>query len=298
MAAAAEQSVQQSIVEAKADVRDAKEQLKGANGDEKVALQQRLAALEQRLATLEQQKLLLMQQKLLLMQQQSGATGLGTQPGCWPPRAHSRWRPTGRGRASAGICATQGVRCVSLHRAGGAVGLAEILKEQPLLVLLETLKEQQQQNYQQLLAEQHQNHQQLLTEQQQNHQQLLSEQHQLLTEQQQNHQQLLSEQHQLLTEQQQNYQGLVLDLFHPTSSIASSKELKRYRNRALEFYYGSSSEAEYTCMVTGMECSVGELEAGHIYRQQWPKSWLVSKLPANKHGLMQLCARRAQTLID
>jgi hypothetical protein len=80
MATAVEQSVQQSIVEATADVREVKEQLKGANGDEKVALQQRLAALEQRLATLEQQK-------LLLMQQQSGATGLGTQPGCWPPRS-------------------------------------------------------------------------------------------------------------------------------------------------------------------------------------------------------------------
>jgi len=69
MAAAAEQSIQQSIVEAKADVREAKEQLQGATGDEKVALQQRLAALEQRLATLEQQK-------LLLMQQQSGAPQL------------------------------------------------------------------------------------------------------------------------------------------------------------------------------------------------------------------------------
>jgi hypothetical protein len=78
MATAAEQSVQQSIVEVTADVREVKEQLKGANGDEKVALQKRLAALEQRLAALEQQK-------LLLLQQQSGATGLGTQPGCWPP---------------------------------------------------------------------------------------------------------------------------------------------------------------------------------------------------------------------
>ncbi len=61
MAAAAEQSIQQSIIESKADIREAKEQLQGAVGDEKVALQQRLAALEQ--------------QKLLLMQQQSGATG-------------------------------------------------------------------------------------------------------------------------------------------------------------------------------------------------------------------------------
>jgi len=68
MAAAAEQSIQQSIAEAKADVREAKEQLQGATGDKEVALQQRLAALEQRLATLEQQK-------LLLMQQQSAAVG-------------------------------------------------------------------------------------------------------------------------------------------------------------------------------------------------------------------------------
>jgi hypothetical protein len=75
MATAAEQSVQQSIVEATADIREVKEQLKGANGAEKVALQQRLAALEQ--------------QKLLLMQQQAGATRLGTQPGCWPPRSQS-----------------------------------------------------------------------------------------------------------------------------------------------------------------------------------------------------------------
>jgi hypothetical protein len=121
-----------------------------------------------------------------------------------------------------------------LHRAGGAVGLSEILKEQQQQrYLLETLKEQQQQ---------------------------------------------------LLTEQQQNYQGLMLDLFHPTSSIASSKELKRYRDGALVFYYGSSSYAEYTCMVTGMECSAGELVAGHIYRQQWPKSWLVSNLLPTSTG--------------
>lgn len=63
MAAAAGGSIQQSIVEAQADIREAKEQLQGAVGDERVALQQRLAALEQ--------------QKLLLMQ--SGATG-------WPHR--------------------------------------------------------------------------------------------------------------------------------------------------------------------------------------------------------------------
>jgi len=128
---------------------------------------------------------------------------------------------------------------VSLHRAGGAVGLSQILKEQQQQrYLLETLKEQQ----------------------------------------------------------QQNYQGLILDLFHPTSSIASSKELKHYRDGALVFYYGSSSYAEYTCMVTGMECSAGELVAGHIYRQQWPKSWLVS--PANKHGSMQLRSRTAEMLFD
>jgi DNA-binding transcriptional MerR regulator len=89
MATAAEQSVQQSIVEATADVREVKEQLKGANGAEKVALQQRLAALEQRLAALEQRLAALEQQKLLLMQQQSGATGLGTQPRCWPGRSQS-----------------------------------------------------------------------------------------------------------------------------------------------------------------------------------------------------------------
>ena len=120
------------------------------------------------------------------------------------------------------------------------------------------------------------------------------EQLEILKQQQLTEQQLLQ---QLLTEQQQNYQGLVLDLFHPTSSIASSKELKRYRDGAFVFYYGSSSYAAYTCMVTGMECSARELVAGHIYRQQWPKSWLVSKLPANKHGSMQsqLCSR---TLVD
>ena len=107
---------------------------------------------------------------------------------------------------------------------------------------------------------------------------------------------LKEQQQQLLTEQQQNYQGLILDLFHPTSSIASSKQLKHYRDGALVFYYGSSSYAEYTCMVTGMECSAGELVAGHIYRQQWPKSWLVS--PANKHGSMQLRSRTAEMLFD
>ena len=140
---------------------------------------------------------------------------------------------------------------MSLHRAGGAVGLSEILKEQQQQrYLLETLKEQQQQ--------------------------------------------LLTEQQQLLTEQQQNYQGLVLDLFHPTSSIASSKELKRYRDGALVFYYGSSSYAEYTCMVTGMECSAGELVAGHIYRQQWPKSWLVSNFLPTSTGQ---CSRVQERLI-
>ena len=147
---------------------------------------------------------------------------------------------------------------MSLHRAGGALGLAEILN------LLETLKEQQQQ--------QHTEQQQLLIEQQQ----------------------LLTEQQQLLTEQQHNYQGLVLDLFHPTSSIASSKELKRYRDGALVFYYGSSSYAEYTCMVTGMECSAGELVAGHIYRQQWPKSWLVSNFLPTSTGQ---CSRVQERLI-
>jgi hypothetical protein len=130
---------------------------------------------------------------------------------------------------------------VSLHRAGGAAELSEILKEQQQQrYLLETLKEQQQQ--------------------------------------------LMTEQQQLLTEQQQNYQGLIMDLFHPTSSIASSKDLKRYRDGALVFYYGSSSCAEYTCMVTGMECSTGELVAGHIYRQQWPKSMLVSNLLPTSMG--------------
>jgi hypothetical protein len=95
---------------------------------------------------------------------------------------------------------------------------------------------------------------------------------------------LKEQQSQLLTEQQQNYQGLILDLFHPTSSIASSKELKRYRDGALVFYYGSSSYAEYTCMVTGMECSAGELVACHIYRQQWPKSWLVGNVLPTSMG--------------
>ena len=66
MAAAAEQSIQQSIAdiaEAKAEIREAKEQLQGATGAERVAIQQQLATLQQRLTA------------LLLMQQQSGATG-------------------------------------------------------------------------------------------------------------------------------------------------------------------------------------------------------------------------------
>ena len=187
--------------------------------------------------------------------------------------------------------------CLSLHRAVGAVGLSEILKEQQQQrYLLETLKEQQQQQ-RYLLETLKEQQQQQHTEQQQQHteqQQLLTEQQQLLTEQQQQRylletlkeqqQQQHTEQQQLLTEQQQNYQGLMLDLFHPTSSIASSKELKRYRDGALMFYYGSSSYAEYTCMVTGMECSAGELVAGHIYRQQWPKSCLVSNLLPTSTG--------------
>jgi hypothetical protein len=63
MAAAAEQSILQSIVEARADVREVKEQLQGATGDKEVALQQRLAALEQQLAALRQKEVLLMQQQ-------------------------------------------------------------------------------------------------------------------------------------------------------------------------------------------------------------------------------------------
>ena len=59
MAALAEQSILQSIVEARADVREVKEQLQGATGDEKVALLQQLAALRQK--------------EVLLMQQQAGA---------------------------------------------------------------------------------------------------------------------------------------------------------------------------------------------------------------------------------
>jgi chromosome segregation ATPase len=80
MAAAAEQSIQQSIAdiaEAKAEIREAKEQLQGATGAERVAIQQQLATLQQQLATL-QQRLTALQQRLtalLLMQQQSGATG-------------------------------------------------------------------------------------------------------------------------------------------------------------------------------------------------------------------------------
>jgi hypothetical protein len=119
--------------------------------------------------------------------------------------------------------------------------------------------------------------------------QLQSGQQQQLTE-----QQLLL---QLLTEQQQNYQGLILDLFHPTSSIASSKELRRYRDAAFVFYYGSSSCAAYTCMVTGMECSARELVAGHIYRQQWPKSLLVSKCLPTNMGQRSWRSSKAQTRV-
>ena len=149
-----------------------------------------------------------------------------------------------------------------MHHAGDAVGLSKVFEQ------LEILKQQQ------------------LTEQQ-----LLE----ILKEQQQ---QLQSGQQQLLTEQQQNYQGLILDLFHPTSSIASSKELKRYRDGAFVFYYGSSSYAAYTCMVTGMECSARELVAGHIYRQQWPKSWLVSKCLPTNMGQRSWRSSKAQTRVD
>ena len=59
MDAAAEQSILQSIVEARAAVSVVKEQLQGATGDKEVALQQQLAALRQK--------------EVLLMQQQAGA---------------------------------------------------------------------------------------------------------------------------------------------------------------------------------------------------------------------------------
>jgi hypothetical protein len=71
MAAAVDAAEERKALDAK--ITEVEKELTGATGDEKVALQQRLAALEQ--------------QKLLLMQQQSGATGLGTQPECWPPRS-------------------------------------------------------------------------------------------------------------------------------------------------------------------------------------------------------------------
>ena len=70
MAAAAEQTIQQSIAEAKADIREAeeaKEQLQGVSRDEKLVLQQRLTALEQRLTALEQRLTALERKKLLLM---------------------------------------------------------------------------------------------------------------------------------------------------------------------------------------------------------------------------------------
>jgi hypothetical protein len=123
---------------------------------------------------------------------------------------------------------------------------------------------------------------------------IFKQQQQLLFEQQQNHQQ----QQQLLIEQQQNYQGLILELFHPTSSITSSKELKRYRDGAFVFHYGSSSYAAYTCMVTGMERSARELVAGHIYRQQWPKSWLVSNCLPTNMDQRSWRSSKAQTRVD
>jgi hypothetical protein len=145
-----------------------------------------------------------------------------------------------------------------MHHAGDAVGLSKVFEQ------LEILKQQQ-------------------------------EQLEILKQQQLK---LLIEQQQLLTEQQQNYQGLILDLFHPTSSIASSKELKRYLDGALLFYYGSSSYAAYACMVTGMECSARELVAGHIYRQQWPKSWLVSNCLPTNIGPRSWRPSKAQTRVD
>ena len=69
MAAAVDAAAERKALEAK--IVEVEQQLKGATGVTEVTLQQRLTALEQ--------------QKLLLMQQQSGATSLGTQPGCWPP---------------------------------------------------------------------------------------------------------------------------------------------------------------------------------------------------------------------
>jgi len=178
-----------------------------------------------------------------------------------------------------------------MHHAGDAVGLSkvfeqlEILKQQQSTEqqLLEILKEQQQQ------LQSGQQQQQVFEQLEILKQQLQSGQQQQLTE-----QQLLL---QLLTEQQQNYQGLILDLFHPTSSIASSKELKRYRDGAFVFYYGSSSFAAYTCMVTGMECSARELVAGHIYRQQWPKSLLVSKCLPTNMGQRSWRSSKAQTRV-
>jgi hypothetical protein len=77
--AAAEQSIQQRIANVEADISEAKEQLKAATGEERLEHARRLTALQQQLAALEQQK-------LLLMQQQAGATGLGSQPGCWRPK--------------------------------------------------------------------------------------------------------------------------------------------------------------------------------------------------------------------
>jgi hypothetical protein len=66
------EQIQQRIANVEADVRYIQEQLKAATGEERVEHARSLAALQQ--------------QKLLLMQQQAGASGLGSQPGCWHPR--------------------------------------------------------------------------------------------------------------------------------------------------------------------------------------------------------------------
>uniref|UniRef100_A0A383V449 HNH nuclease domain-containing protein n=1 Tax=Tetradesmus obliquus TaxID=3088 RepID=A0A383V449_TETOB len=304
------EAIQRKIVAKETEVERVKKQLEDAIGDRELLLQQQLTALRQELAALQQKE-------VLLMQQQAGAAGenMSTTPEAIERKIVAKETEVERVKKQLEdaigdrdrellllqelaalqqqLAALQQEKVLLMQQqaaaaaAGDAVGLSkvfeqlEILKQQQSTEqqLLEILKEQQQQ------LQSGQQQQQVFEQLEILKQQLQSGQQQQLTE-----QQLLL---QLLTEQQQNYQGLILDLFHPTSSIASSKELKRYRDGAFVFYYGSSSFAAYTCMVTGMECSARELVAGHIYRQQWPKS-LLAKVGVTLHDPSNIIIMQSQ----
>lgn len=59
-------------------------------------------------------------------------------------------------------------------------------------------------------------------------------------------------------------------------SSSSSNEERGYMQRAIEYYGLRGKDNLVRCMVTQEECTLDDIVAGHIYRQEWPRQLLVS----------------------